>query len=234
MFVYVICGRWVVRAEWWEMSGGRWAVRDEWWEMSVYVTCCMRWVRWVVWDVCVDDMLCERWMRWVVWDGGERWAMRDEWIEMRVREGSGVRTAIPNDIYTQQGAKLACQEDANAKFSHLLLAQLPRTQFTHSKLPNPHARKTPTQNFHTSCWHNYPEHNLYLARHQTRMPGKYHRNMFASPIGRATPNDVYAQQRYLRTASCQTISQGSEYCAWARSCETLLYIRPSLYQANLL
>ena len=134
--------------------------------------------------------------------------MRDEWIEM-----SGVRTATPNDVYTQQGAKPACQEDTNAKFSHLLLAQLPRTQFTHSKLPNPRARKTPTQNFRTSYWHSYPEHSLHTARRQTRMPGRHHRNMFASPIGRATPNDVYTQQIHLHTASCQTLSRGSEYCA---------------------
>ena len=199
-------GRWVVRAEWWEMSGGRWVVRDEWWEMSVYVTCCMRWVRWVVWYVCVCDMLCERWMRWVVWDGSERWAMRDEWIEM-----SGVRwvvwerlprttfthskapkphgrktptqnfrtsywhsypehslhtascqtrmpgrhqrkifappigTATPNAVYTQQGAKPACQEDITVNVSHLLLAQLPRTEFTHSKAPNQKPRASGDQ-----------------------------------------------------------------------------------------
>ena len=145
-------GRWVVRAEWWEMSGGRWVVRDEWWEMSVYVTCCMRWVRWVVWDVCVCDMLRERWrMRWVVWDGGERWAMWDEWIKM-----SGVRWAVwerlPWRTFTQEGAKPACQEDINAKSSHLILAQLPPTMLTHSKAPNPHARTTSTQNFRTSYW----------------------------------------------------------------------------------
>ena len=45
------------------------------------------------------------------------------------------------------------------------------------------------------------------------MPGRHHRNIFASPIGRATPNDVYAQQAHLHTASCQTLSRGSEYCA---------------------
>ena len=124
-----------------------------------------------------------------------------------------MRTATPNDVYTQQGAKPACQEDTNAKFSHLLLAQLPRTQFTHSKLPNPNARKTPMQNFRTSYWHSYPEHSLHTARRQTRMPGRHHRNMFASPIGRATPNDVYTQQRHLHTASCQTIFRSSKYCA---------------------
>ena len=120
-----------------------------------------------------------------------------------------MRTATPNDVYTQQGAKPACQEDTNAKFSHLLLAQLPRTQFTHSKLPNPHARKTPMQNFRTSYWHSYPEHSLHTASCQTRPQ----RKIFAPPIGRATPNDVYTQQSHLHTASCQTLSRGSEYCA---------------------
>ena len=124
--------------------------------------------------------------------------MRDEWCEV-----SGVRTATPNDVYTQQGAKPACQEHTNAKFSHLLLfllAQLPRTQFTHSKLPNPHARNTPTQNFRTSYysyWHSYPEHSLHTASCQTRMPGTHQRKIFAPPIipvGTATPNTVYTQQ----------------------------------------
>ena len=162
-------GRWVVRAEWWEMSGGRWVVRDEWWEMSVYVTCCMRWMRWVVWDVCVCDMLCERWMRWVVWDGGGRWAMWDEWIKM-----SGVRWVV--------------------------WERLPRTMFTHSKAPNPHARKTSTQKFRISYSQSYPERRLRTARRQTRMPGRHQRKIFAPPIGRATPTTfthsklIYAQQ----------------------------------------
>ena len=104
-----------------------------------------------------------------------------------------IGTATPNTVYTQQAAKPACQEDTNAKCSHLLLAQLPRTTFTHSKLPNPHARKTPTQNFRTSYWHSYPEHSLHTARRQTRTPGRHQCNMFASPIGRATPNDIYTQ-----------------------------------------
>ena len=105
-----------------------------------------------------------------------------------------MRTATPNDVYTQQGAKPACQEDLNAKLSHLLLAQLPRTQFTHSKAPNPHARKTSTQNFRISYWHSYPENSLHTARRQTRMPGRHQRKTFASPIGTATPNKLYIQQ----------------------------------------
>ena len=167
-----------------------------------------------------------------------------------------MRTATPNDVYTQQGAKPACQEDTNAKFSHLLLAQLPRTQFTHScqtypehslhtascqtRMPGRHQCKmfappigtaTPNDVYtqqaakpacqedpnaklsHLLYWHSYTEHSLRTARRQTRMPGRHHHNMFASPIGRATPNDVYTQQRHLHTASCQTISRGSEYCA---------------------
>ena len=74
-----------------------------------------------------------------------------------------MRTATPNDVYTQQGAKPACQEDITVNFSHLLLAQLPGTQFTHSKLPNPHARKTSPYIFRSSYWHSYPEHSLHTA-----------------------------------------------------------------------
>ena len=105
-----------------------------------------------------------------------------------------IGTATPNAIYTQQGAKPACQQDIHTKFSHLLLAQLPRTQFTHSKPPNPHARKTSTQNFRSSYWHSYPERNLHTARRQTRMPAGHQRKIFAAPIGTATPNAIYTQQ----------------------------------------
>ena len=147
--------------------------------MCVYVRCCVRWV---------------------VWNGGERWVMSDEWIKI-----SGVRTATPNTVYTQQGAKLACQEDINAKFLHLLLAQLPRTQFTHSKAPNPHVSKTSAQNFRMSYWHSYPEHSLHTASCQNNMPGRHQRKVFASLIGTATPNTVYTQQA--------APSRGSGYCA---------------------
>ena len=265
-------GRWVVRAEWWEMSGGRWVVRDEWWEMSVYVTCCMRWVRWVVWDVCVCDMWEMSGEGWVVRDewwemSGERWVVGDEcvcdvlyemsevssvrrlcmwYVVWEMNEMSGVRwwwemsdasglrwvvwgewcengyperrlrtarrqtrmpgrhqrkifappigTATPNTVYTQQAAKPECQEDTNAKFSQLLMAPLPRTQFTHSKAPNPHARKTSPYIFRRSYWHSYPEHTLHTASCQTRMPGKHRRTFFAAPDGTATPNTVYTQQ----------------------------------------
>ena len=101
--------------------------------------------------------------------------------------------ATPNAIYTQHAAKPACQEDINAKFSQLLLAQLPQTQFTHSTPPNPHAKKTSTQNFRSSHWPSYPKRNLHTARHQTRMPGTHQRKIFAAPIGAATPNAIYTQ-----------------------------------------
>ena len=113
-----------------------------------------------------------------------------------------IGTATPNAIYTQQGTKPACQQDINANFSHLLLAQLPRTQFTHSKPPNPHARKTSTQNFRTSYWHSYPERNLHTARRQTRMPAGHQRKIFAAPtIGTATPNAIYT--KHAAKPACQ-------------------------------
>ena len=108
-------------------------------------------------------------------------------------------------IYTQQGAKPACQQDIHTQCSHLLLAQLPRTQFTHSKAPNPHASKTSTQNFRTSYWHSYPERNLHTASRQTRMPGRHRRKIFAAPIGTATPNTIYTQQA-AKTACQQDIN----------------------------
>ena len=115
--------------------------------------------------------------------------MSDDWIKI-----SGVRTATPNTVYTQQGAKLAYEQDISAKFSHLLSSQLPRTQFTHSKAPNPHARKTSTQNFRSSYWHSYPELRLHTASCQTRMAATHQHKIVAAPIGTATPNYVYTQQ----------------------------------------
>ena len=97
-------------------------------------------------------------------------------------------TATPNAIYTQQGANPACQQDIHTKFSQLLLAQLPQTQFTHSKPPNPNARNTLPQNLSISYRHSYPERNLHTASHQTHMPARHPRKFFASPIGTATPN----------------------------------------------
>ena len=104
-----------------------------------------------------------------------------------------ISTATPNTIYTQHGPKPACQQYVHTKFSQLLLAQLPRTTCTHSTTPNPHASNTSTQNFRSSYWHSYPEHNLHTARLQTRMPAIRPHKIFAAPIGTATPNNIYTQ-----------------------------------------
>ena len=223
--------RWVVRAEWWEMSGGRWVMRDEWWEMSVYVTCCMRWVRWVVWDVCLCDMLCERWMRWVVWDCGERWAMWDERIKM-----SGVRWVVwerlprtakaawqeaintkffaspigtPPIRFAHRRRQTRMQEAINAKFSSPIGTA--RTQFTHSRAPNPNARKPSTQNVRISYWRSYPEHSLHTAGRQTRMARKPSTFFFLR-----LPNGQYGPVSQLsRSEKCCTgpFNWGEAHCA---------------------
>ena len=105
-----------------------------------------------------------------------------------------IGTATRNTIYTQQGSKPACQQRVHTKFSHLLLAQLPGTQFTHSKAPNPHASNTSAQNFRSSYWHSYPEHHLHTARRQTRMPATHQHRIFAAPIGPASGKTIYTQQ----------------------------------------
>ena len=216
--------------EWRGLSGERWVVGDECvcdvlYEMSEMssVRCLCMW--YVVWEM--NEMSGVRWW----WEMSDvRWVDEDEWCEV-----SGVTTATPNDVYTQQGAKPACQEDINAKIPHLILAQLPRTTLTHSKLPNPHARMTSTQNFRTSYWRSYPQRRLHTASCQTRMPGRHQRKIFASPIGTATPNTVYTQQaakpacqedtnakfshlllaqlpeHSLHTASCQTRMPGRHH-----------------------
>ena len=125
-----------------------------------------------------------------------------------------IGTATPNTVYTQHGAKPACQEDITAKLSHLLLAQLPRTQFTHSKVPNPHVSKTSTQNFCMLYWHSYPERRLHTARRQTRMSARRQRKIFACYIGTATPNTVYTQQG--AKPACQQDISAKEY----RICHT--------------
>ena len=143
---------------------------------------------------------------------------------------SPIGTATPDTVYTQQGAKPARQQDINTKFSHLLLSQLPRTQFTHSKLPNSHAKKPSTQNFYSSYWHSYPERRLHSASCQNSMAGRQPHKTFASPIGTATPNTVYTQGTkpacqqdinakfsYLllpaATRRSATLSRSSKYCA---------------------
>ena len=132
-----------------------------------------------------------------------------------------IGTATPNTVYTQQAAKPARQEDTNAKFSHLLLAQLPRTQFTHSKAPNPHARKTSPQYVRISYWQGYPQRRLHTASCQTRMPGRHQRKIFAPPIGTATPNAVYTQQG-AKPACQEDITVNASYLLLAQLPQTEL------------
>ena len=126
-----------------------------------------------------------------------------------------IGTATPNAIYTQHAAKPACQQDINAKFSQLLLAQLPRTKFTHSKpqkqqrsardlhtarrqshRPGRHQRKIKS---HSSYCHSYPKRNLHTARRQTRLPGTHQRKI--KPHSSYWPS---YPERNLHTARRQT------------------------------
>ena len=130
-------------------------------------------------------------MGWVVWDGwcemsGVRWVVWSG-APQPFLEALSIDTATPNIVYTQQAAKPACQEDTNATFSHLLLAQLPRTQFTHSKLPNPHARKT----------------SPFLEALSTAP---------ATQTGDADQQDIHAKFSHLLLAQLPP-SRRSEYCA---------------------
>ena len=125
-------------------------------------------------------------MGWVVWDGwcemsGVRWVVWSG-APQPFLEALSIDTATPNIVYTQQAAKPACQEDTNATFSHLLLAQLPRTQFTHSKLPNPHSRKTSP---FLEALSTAPATHTRAADQQ-----RHQRKMFIPSIGTATPNDA--------------------------------------------
>ena len=110
----------------------------------------------------------------------------------------------PNTVYTQQAAKPACQEDITVHFSQLLLAQLPRTQFTHSKLPNPHARKTSPCIFRISCCTATP--NTVYTQQQAAKP--------------ACQEDITGVLRLPHRPEprasgdrAPTLSKGSEYCA---------------------
>ena len=136
-----------------------------------------------------------------------------------------VGAATPHTIYTQQGAKPPWQERINTKYSQLLLEQRPRTQFTHSKAPNPHASNTSTQNFRSSYWHSYPEHNLHTARLQTRMPATHPHKIFAAPIGTATPNTIYTQQgskpacqQCIHTKRRQSVHRTPCRCSKSHAC----------------
>ena len=124
-----------------------------------------------------------------------------------------IGTASPNAICTQQGTKPACQQDIHTKFSHLLLAQLPRTQFTHSKPPNPHARKTSTQNFRSSYWHSYPERNLHTARRQTRMPAG-HQRKFSQLLLAQLPRTQFTQSTPPNPHASRTSTQNFRSSYW--------------------
>ena len=124
-----------------------------------------------------------------------------------------IGTATPNAIYTQQGTKPECQQDIHTKFSHLLLAQLPRTQFTHSKPPNPHARKTSTQNFRSSYWHSHPERNLHTARRQTRMPAG-HQRKFAQLLLAQLPGTQFTQSTPPNPNASRTSTQNFRSSYW--------------------
>ena len=123
---------------------------------------------------------------------------------------SPIGTATPNAIYTQQRAKPEWQEDINAKFSHLPLAQLPRkhlhTATRQTRMPGRRQRKifaspigtaTPRRQrkIFASPIGTATPNAIYTATRQTRMPGRHQHKIFASPIGTATPNAIYTQQR---------------------------------------
>ena len=183
----------VVRDEWWGISGERWV----WWEMNVYTRRYVRWGRGVVWDVYVCEMLCEmnemsgvKWwweMSDVRW--GERWCqMNEKVVWERLPRTQFTHNKAPNPhvsktsaqnfrssywhSYPERSLHTARRQTRMSarhqrKISQLLLARLPRTTFTHSKPPNPHASNTSTQAFRSSYWHGYPERRLHPASCQT-------------------------------------------------------------------
>ena len=121
--------------------------------------------------------------------------------------GSPRGTASPNAIHVEPSlhtfVKPAWQEDINTKFSHLRLAQLPRTQFTHRKAPNSHGRKTSTQNFRISAWHSYPKRSLHTARRQTRMAGRHQHKILRISARHSYPERGLHTARHGRKTSAQ-------------------------------
>ena len=141
------------------------------------------------------------------------------------QSASPIGAGTPNTIYTRQPA---CQEAINAKFSHLLLAQLFRAQFTPNRAPNPHARKPSTQNVRIS---------KYCACHANkrrgpRRPGTPQPFLEApstapgTQTGTAAHGDQARQNPFWRlqvvrlprtaTRRAATLSGGSKYC----TCDT--------------
>ena len=132
---------------------------------------------------------------------------------------SPIGTATPNTAYTQQSAKPACQEAINAKCSHLLLAQLPRTQFTHSTAPNPHARKPSTQNCRISYWHKYQLTQMTQLTHSNAKPACQEDPHARKPSTQNRRISKYCACHADRsrgppaTRRAATLSAGSKYCA---------------------
>ena len=113
-----------------------------------------------------------------------------------------IGTATPNDVYTQQATKAALQDDINTQFWHLLLAQLPRTTFTHSKLPKPHGRRH--------------QHNIITHLLSAQLPRTtFTHSKLPKPHGRATSTQNFRNsywhsypERRLHSASCQSRMAG--------------------------
>ena len=139
-----------------------------------------------------------------------------------------IGAATPNTIYTQQGSKPACQQYVHPKFSQLLLAQLPRTTFTHSKAPNPHASRTSTQNFHSSYWRSFPDHNLHTATSPTPATQKQRKSGGAQNAPKRTSDPGQALQvprlprkssgRAAETKTRQSVHQTPLKCRKSHTC----------------
>ena len=119
-------GRWVVRAEWWEMSGGRWVVGDEWCMMAVDEWWGLSGERWVVGDECVCDVLYEMsemssvrcLCMWYV-------VVKDEWDEW---------CELVGEMNDKRWIKIS-----GAKW--VVWKRLLRMTFIHKKAPNSYIRK---------------------------------------------------------------------------------------------
>ena len=101
---------------------------------------------------------------------------------------SHIGTATPNDAYTQQGAKPACQDDINAKFSHLLLARYPEhnlhTASCQTRMPGRHQRK------------------IFASPSGTATPNTVYTQQAAKPAWQRRISAKFSQRRHL-LCKCQ-------------------------------
>ena len=168
-----------------------------------------------VWDVYAV-FVCDVWKHTCfVSFSGMKWAVRYVWCEMSdvrcVAWDSSQQGPYTTHVRHQTVLVKPARRQTRMTGTHqhntfaFRIAQWPRTQFTHSKIPNLHGSNTSTQNVRSSYWHS-------TARRQTRITVQ--RVTFASPHGTTTPTTIYTHHKTPSPHARNTSTQQFRISGW--------------------